>query len=90
MISFYGLSSLFFFSMASAGFILCLVRYPNHSQRRLWGIRACHVFGFLGVGLLRLATGHFSDNALLIISSLIVSLVAFEISQRYLTQELEK
>ncbi len=87
MNSLLGLSSLFFFSMASAGFILCLVRYPRTSQQWLWGIRASHLFGFVGVGLLRLARGHFTDNALLIISSLVVSLVAFEVSRRFLQQE---
>ncbi|MFQ5737559.1 MAG: hypothetical protein ACE5JX_00965 [Acidobacteriota bacterium] len=76
------LASLFFFSMASAGFILFMVKYPNGSDVRLWGIRACHLFGFIGVGLLRLARGNFSEASLLIISSLIVSLIACEFTQR--------
>lgn len=68
--------------MASAGFILFMVKYPNGSDVRLWGIRACHLFGFIGVGLLRLARGNFSEASLLIISSLIVSLIACEFTQR--------
>ncbi len=87
MNSMLGLTSLFFFSMASAGFVYCLVKYPRDSQQRIWGIRVCHLLGFLGVAFLRLNLGRFSDNALLIISSLLVSLVACEVSQRYLQEE---
>lgn len=78
------LVSLFFFSMASAGFVMFMVKYPQGSEVRLWGIRACHLFGFLGVAFLRLSKGHFTEPALLIVSSLLVSLVAFEIANRYL------
>lgn len=87
MSSILGLASLLFFSVATAGFIYCLLALPRTSPQRLWGIRACHLFGFLGVAFLRLAMGRFSDHALLIISSLVVSLVASELSQRFLEQE---
>ncbi len=78
------LASLFFFALASAGFILSMVKYPRGSAARLWGIRLCHLFGFAGVGLLRWARGQFSDLALLVVSSLVVSMIAFELSSRFL------
>ena len=78
------LLALFYFSMASVGFMLFLVKYRRRPDVKLWGIRACHVFGFLGVLCLRVAKGYFTEPALLITSSLIVSLVAFEISSRFL------
>ncbi len=80
------LFSLFFFSMASAGFILFMVRYPRGSDVRLWGIRVSYLFGFIGVVFLRLSHGHFTEAALLTISSLIVSLIAFEVASRFLEQ----
>ncbi len=78
------LLALFYFSMASAGFVWVLFRYGRGSQLRLWGIRACHILGFLGVACLRLNQGHFTRPELLIVSSLTVSLIAFEVSSRYL------
>ena len=79
-----GLLSLFFFSMASAGFILFMVKYPRGSEVRLWGIRLCHAFGFCGVGFRRLLDGMFTEPVLLVVYSLVVSLVAFEIGHRFL------
>ena len=78
------LIALFYFTMASAGFVLFLFKYRRGTEVRLWGIRACHILGFLGVACLRLSEGYFSQPALLIISSLIVSLIAFEVSSRFL------
>ncbi len=78
------LIALFYFTMASAGFILVLFKYRHGSQMRLWGIRACHILGFLGVACLRLADGYFAQPTLLIVSSLIISLIAFEVSSRFL------
>ena len=78
------LIALFYFTMASGGFILFLFRYRHGSEIRRWGIRACHTLGFLGVACLRLSEGYFTQPALLIVSSLIVSLIAFEVSSRFL------
>ena len=78
------LIALFYFTMASAGFILFLFKYSHGSEIRRWGVRACHILGFLGVACLRLSDGYFTQPGLLIVSSLIVSLVAFEISSRFL------
>ena len=78
------LVSLLFFTTASAGFLVFLVKYPRGSEVRLWGIRACHGLGFLGVAAMRLSRGNFSELSLLIISSLVVSVVAFELSSKYL------
>lgn len=79
-----GLISLFFFTMASAGFILFMAKYPHGSEVRMWGIRFCYLLGFLGVLATRLYWGHFSEISLLIVASLVVSLLAFELSSRYL------
>jgi hypothetical protein len=79
-----GLSSLFFFTMASAGFILFMTKYPHGSEIRLWGIRICHFLGFLGVLMMWLSRGYFSELSLVIISSLIVAAIVFELSVRYL------
>ena len=78
------LASLFFFTMASAGFIFVMIRYPLGSTMRTWGIRGCHVLGFLGVLLMRLARGSFTEASLLVVSSLIVSLLSFEMTRKYL------
>lgn len=78
------LASLLLFTMASAGFIVFLIKYPRGSKTRLWGIRLCHGLGFLGVATMRLARGDFSELSLLIISSLVVSVVVFELSSKYL------
>ena len=81
------LVSLFFFTLASAGFILFTFKYRRGSPIRNWGIRLCHLCGFLGVGFLRLSYGHFSESTLFIIASLTVSLLASEISSHFLAQE---
>ncbi|HXK58338.1 MAG TPA: hypothetical protein PLP42_00450 [Acidobacteriota bacterium] len=80
------LGSLFFFTMASAGFVLVIIRYPFGSNLRVWGIRFCHALGFVGVILMRLSRGSFSDASLLVVSSLIVSFLSFEMSRKYLKQ----
>ncbi len=79
-------ASLLLFTMASAGFIIFLVKYPRGSAARLWGIRACHGLGFLGVAAMRLAHGTFTERSLLIISSLVVSAIAVELASKYLDQ----
>ncbi len=76
--------SLFFFTMASVGFILFMTKYPHGSEIRLWGIRTCHLLGFVGVLMLWLSRGHLTELSLVIASSLIVSVVAFELSVKYL------
>ena len=78
------LVSLFFFTMATGGFILFMVKYPHGSEIRLWGIRLSYVLGFVGVLAMRIYSGSFSELSLLIVSSLVVSLVAFELSTKYL------
>ena len=78
------LAALFFFTMASAGFVLFTVRFARGTEGRLWGIRLCHIFGFLGVLFHRISHGQFTEVGLLIISSLTVSFIAFEITNRYL------
>ncbi len=78
------LVSLFFFTMATGGFILFMVKYPHGSEIRLWGIRLSYVLGFVGVLAMRLYRGSFSELSLLIVSSLVVSLIAFELSIKYL------
>jgi len=78
------LASLFFFTMASAGFVFVMIRYPLGSSMRTWGIRACHFLGFLGVVLMRLARGSFTEASLLVVSSLVVSLLCFEMTRKYL------
>ena len=79
-----GLVSLFFFTMATAGFVLSLAKYPQGSQVRVWGIRLSYAMGFLGVVTMRLYQGFFSQLSLLIVSSVAVSFLAFELSSRRL------
>ena len=76
----FSLAALFFFSMASFGFLYFMVRYPRSSEVRLWGIRLCHLAGFVGVLLLRLWQGAFNETSLLIVASLLVSVITFELS----------
>ena len=83
-VNFWDLAALFFFSMASAGFVIFSIKYPRGSEVRLWGIRCCHLFGFTGVLFLRLSQGQLNEVTLLILSSLVVSLLAFEISSHFL------
>ena len=80
------LAALFFFTMASAGFVLVMIRYPFGSALRAWGIRFCHLLGFVGVLLMRLSRGFFSETSLLVVSSLIVSLLSFEMTRKYLKE----
>lgn len=70
--------------MASFGFLLFMLKYPRGSEVQMWGIRLCHILGLLGVLTLRLWRGQFTELSLLIVSSLIVSIVSFELSIRYL------
>lgn len=79
-----GLVSLFFFTIATGGFILFMAKYPHGSEVRMWGIRVSYVLGFVGVLSMRFYRGSFSEPSLLIISTLVVSLVAFELSTKYL------
>ncbi len=79
-----GLVSLFFFTMATGGFILFMVKYPHGSDIRMWGIRLSYAFGFFGVLAWRFYRGSFSELSLLTVSALLVSLVAFELSTKYL------
>jgi hypothetical protein len=79
-----GLISLFFFTMATGGFILFMAKYPHGAEVRIWGIRLSYLLGFVGVLAMRLYRGSFSEPSLLIISTLVVSLVTFELSARYL------
>lgn len=79
-----GLVSLVFFTMATGGFILFMAKYPHGSEIRVWGIRLSYVLGFVGVFSMRLYRGSFSELSLLIISTLVVSFVAFELSSKYL------
>ena len=78
------LVSLFFFTMASAGFVLFMLKYSHGSEVRMWGIRLCYFLGFLGVLMMRLSRGYFSELSLLITSSLVVSVIVFELSTQYL------
>lgn len=78
------LTSLIFFTLASAGFIIFTVRFRSRPDVRLWGFRFSYVLAFLGVTLLRLSHGEFSELIILIISALVISLVSFEVSTRYL------
>ncbi|MGH9340661.1 MAG: hypothetical protein ACRD1R_13970 [Acidobacteriota bacterium] len=78
------LASLFFFTMASVGFVLFMLKYPRSSEVRIWGIRLSHTLGFMGVLMMRLHYNYFTEVSVLIISSLIVSMVAYELSVRYL------
>ena len=79
-----GFVSLFFFTVATGGFVLVMAKYPHGSEGRLWGIRGSCLLGFAGVLVMRFYRGSFSESSLLIISMLAVSLVAFELSTRYL------
>lgn len=78
------LISLLLYSFASLGFIVFIAKYPHQSQERIWGMRLCYILGFAGVLAMRLSRGNFSELSLLAISSLIVSLITFELSTRFL------
>ena len=78
------LGSLFCFSAASFGFVLFMLKYQRGSEVRLWGIRTCHVLGFLGVVLLSLSKDRFDEISAMIFTSLVVSLVGFELAEQFL------
>jgi uncharacterized membrane protein YjjB (DUF3815 family) len=80
------LGSLFCFSTASFGFVLFMLKYPRGSEVRLWGIRTCHVLGFLGVVLLSLSKDQFDEISAMIFASLVVSLVGFELAEQFLKE----
>ena len=50
----------------------------------MWGIRLSYALGFFGVLAWRFYRGSFSELSLLTVSALLVSLVAFELSTKYL------
>ena len=70
--------------MATGGFVLFMVKYPHGSDIRTWGIRLSYGLGFFGVLAWRVHRGAFSEISLLTVSALLVSLVAFELSTKYL------
>jgi len=76
--------SLLLYTSASVGFIFFMVKYPRQSNVRMWGLRLCYLLGFAGVLVMRFSRGSFSELSLLVLSSLVVSLIAFELSMRYL------
>jgi hypothetical protein len=78
------LLALFFFTAASVGFVFFMIKYPHGSEERIWGMRICYALGFSGVAVMRISKGGFSDVSLLIVSSLLISLVTFELSAKYL------
>jgi hypothetical protein len=78
------LASLFFFSAASFGFVLFMLRYPRGSEVRVWGIRMCHLLGFLGIIFLRLSERQFNEISTMICISLVISLIGFEMAERFL------
>jgi hypothetical protein len=80
------LASLFCFSAASFGFVFFSLKYCRGSEVRLWGIRICHVLGFLGIVLLRLSQDHFDEVSVLIFASLVVSLGGFELAEQFLRE----
>jgi hypothetical protein len=78
------LTSLFFFSAASFGFVLFMLKYPRGSEVRIWGIRLCHVLGFLGMIFLRLSEQQFNEISVMIFVSLVISLIGFELAEQFL------
>jgi len=78
------LTSLFFFSAASFGFLYFMLKYPRGSEVRIWGIRLCHFLGFLGILFLYLSEGQFNEVSTMIFVSLVVSLIGFEFAEQFL------
>ncbi|MCH8819350.1 MAG: hypothetical protein IIB03_03405 [Acidobacteria bacterium] len=68
-----GLVALFIFAVATGGFILCREKDPHGSELCMWGIRGSYVLGFVGV-----------LSGLLIMATLVVALMAFELFTEYL------
>jgi len=61
-----------------------MLRYPRGSEVRIWGIRLCHLLGFLGIIFLRLSERQFNEVSTMIFVSLVISLIAFEMAERFL------
>ena len=78
------LLALFFFAAASFGFLFFMFKYAPQSETRLWGTRLSIAMGFLGVAALTLAQGGLNQVSMLILVSLFVSLLGFELSNRFL------
>jgi hypothetical protein len=76
--------ALFCFSAASFGFIFFKWRYPRRSRVRVSGIRLCHGLGFLGVLMQMGWIGGVNGISIVVLASLTVSLVGFEISEKFL------
>lgn len=81
MVVFFALA---FFSLASVGFLVFLLRYPRGSATRMRGIRICYLLGFCGVAMMRMSRGYFSEPSLMILAALAMSLITFELATRYL------
>jgi len=77
-------ASLFCFAAASFGFLYFRFRYPKRSPMRVWGIRASHLLGFVGLAFLAFWQGGLNEVSMLVASALLVSLVGFETSERFL------
>ena len=73
--------SLFFFSAGAFGLLYFTVRYPRHSEVRLWGTRVSILFGFLALVFLVLAEGRVNDTVMMIFACLVMSLVGIETSR---------
>lgn len=78
------LAALFFFSAASFGFLFFMIRHPRGSEVRQAGIRLCHVTGFVGTAVLAWSEGKIDEVTMMIGVSLAVSLLGFELTQRFL------
>lgn len=77
-------ASLFFFTAASFGFLYFHFRFSRGSMTRLWGIRLCYVFGFTGVLMHWMWIGQLNQVALFMLLVLTLSLLGFEVAERYL------
>jgi hypothetical protein len=77
-------ASLFCFTAASFGFVYFHLRYGRGSSTRLWGIRICYAFGFAGVLMHWMWVGQMNQVALFMLLLLTVSLLGFEVAERYL------
>lgn len=84
MKEFFRYTALFFFAAASFGILMFIFKYPRTSEVRVWGIRLCHASGLLGVLMHWLWIGALTELSILISAALLVSIVGFEISTRFL------
>ncbi|HUG44525.1 MAG TPA: hypothetical protein VMN76_10115 [Acidobacteriota bacterium] len=80
------LAALFFFTLATVGFVIFLFRFPRGSDVQVWGIRVSYALGFTGLALLSLWKRNFNEVSVVIFSSLLLSLLAFELTSRYLNK----